>query len=106
MAKGLNYIVFAKHESNLRQKATIQELKSLSALQEKLAFAVNMGYNKNLEELINEMRRIYRVMVFTRNTSKTSTDLLAPFNPILNNNKKKDNKDDQGKNTGKAPPVS
>ena len=43
IAKGLNYIVFGKHQPNLRQNATIQELKSLSALQEKLAFAVNMG---------------------------------------------------------------
>ena len=59
VAKGLNYIIFGIHEHELRQSATVQQLKSLSSLQEKLAFAVNMGYIKTYNELIEEMLRIY-----------------------------------------------
>jgi len=61
VAMGLNYIVFGKHEPELRQNATQQQLKSLSSLQEKLAFAVNMGYISSYQQLLTEMRRIYRV---------------------------------------------
>jgi len=59
VAKGLNYIVFGKHEPDLRQKASQEQLQSLSRLQNQLAFAVDMGYIKSYDELINEMRRIY-----------------------------------------------
>jgi len=61
VAMGLNYIMFGKHEPELRQNATQQQLKSLSSLQEKLAFAVNMGYISSYQQLLTEMRRIYRV---------------------------------------------
>ena len=61
VAKALNYIVFGIHTSELRQNASSQQLKSLTNLQEKLAFAINMGYIKSFDELLNEMRRIYRV---------------------------------------------
>lgn len=59
IAKGLNYIVFGKHDENLRQLATPQQLKELADLQSKLAFAVDMGYIRTQDELVNEMRRIY-----------------------------------------------
>lgn len=60
VAKGLNYVVFGIHEPELRQRATEQQLKSLTSLQEKLAFAINMGYIKTYDQLINEIARIYR----------------------------------------------
>lgn len=66
LAKGLNYIVFGKHEGELRQSATPEQLKSLTELQKQLAFAVDMGYIRTFDELINEMRRIYKM----RNTYK------------------------------------
>lgn len=59
LAKGLNYIVFGKHADNLRQNATEEELKQLTELQKQFAFAVDMGYIKSFDELINEMRRIW-----------------------------------------------
>ena len=61
VAKGLNYIVFGVHDSELRQKATPQQLKELVDLQKKLAFAVDMGYIKTYESLIAEMRRMFRI---------------------------------------------
>lgn len=59
LAKGLNWIVFDKHENGIRQTATQEQLKELVDLQKKLAFACDMGYIKTFDELINEMRRIY-----------------------------------------------
>ena len=61
VAKGLNYIIFDKHEAGLRQYATQAQLRALSNLQQQLAFAVNMGYIKSFNELLNEMRRIYNM---------------------------------------------
>lgn len=59
LAKGLNYIVFNRHEENLRQTATQEQLKQLTELQKQLAFSIDMGYIKSFDELINEMRRIW-----------------------------------------------
>jgi hypothetical protein len=59
LAKGLNYIIFNKHEENLRQKASEIQLKQLTDLQKQLAFSIDMGYIKSFDELINEMRRIW-----------------------------------------------
>lgn len=61
IAKGLNYIVFGKHEEDLRQHATSDQLKQLTELQKQLAFAVDMGYIRSFPELINEMRRIWNM---------------------------------------------
>jgi len=59
LAKGLNYIVFGKHNSGLRDNANSKQLSELKGLQEKLSFVVDMGYIRTFDELINEMRRIY-----------------------------------------------
>ncbi len=61
LAKGLNYIVFDKHEENLRQKATQEQLNQLTEIQKQLAFSIDMGYIKSFDELINEMRRIWNM---------------------------------------------
>ena len=60
IAKGLNYIVFGNHKSGIRQTATPQQLKELSDLQQKLAFAVDMGYITSYEMLINSMISLYK----------------------------------------------
>ncbi len=60
LAKGLNYIIFGRHEKGIRQNASVKQLKELTNLQVKLAFAVDMGYIKSFDELINEMRRLYK----------------------------------------------
>jgi hypothetical protein len=59
IAKGLNHIVFEKHEHGIRQTASEEQLKELTDIQKKLAFAVDMGYIRSFDELLNEMRRIY-----------------------------------------------
>ena len=59
IAKALNYIVFNRHDENLRQLATKDQLKELSDLQSKLAFAIDMGYIRTFDQLINEMRRVW-----------------------------------------------
>jgi len=59
LAKGLNWIIFNRHENGIRQKATQGQLKELIELQKMLSFAVNMGYIRSFDELLNEMRRIY-----------------------------------------------
>lgn len=65
MAKGLNYIVFGYHEVQLRNKASEKQLKELEDLQKQLSFAIEMGYIKSFNGLIDEMRRIYLI----RNTT-------------------------------------
>ena len=59
LAKGLNWIIFNRHEKDIRNSATPVQLKDLVDLQKQLAFAVDMGYIKTFDELINEMRRMY-----------------------------------------------
>lgn len=61
LAKGLNYIIFGKHETGLRQIATQKQLQELTELQKQLAFAIDMGYIKSFDELLNEMRRIWNM---------------------------------------------
>lgn len=59
IAKGLNYIIFGKHEPGLRQNATEDQLIKLTDLQKKLAFAVDMGYINTYSDLILQMRKLY-----------------------------------------------
>ena len=59
LAKGLNWIVFDRHEAGIRQTASQDQLRELTDIQKKLAFACDMGYIRTFDELINEMRRIY-----------------------------------------------
>jgi hypothetical protein len=61
LAKGLNYIVFDRHEEGIRQTATQPQLQQLTELQKQLAFAVDMGYIRSFSELVNEMRRIWNI---------------------------------------------
>ena len=61
LAKGLNWIVFNKHEKEIRQIATQDQLKELNDIQKKLAFALDMGYIKSFDELLNEMRRMWHI---------------------------------------------
>lgn len=61
MAKGLNWIVFNKHENGIRQIANQSQLNELNDIQKKLAFAIDMGYIRTFDELINEMRRMWHL---------------------------------------------
>jgi len=59
MAKALNYIVFNRHEKGIRQTANPVQLKELSDVQKKLSFAIDMGYIRNYNQLLAEMRRMW-----------------------------------------------
>ncbi len=59
LAKGLNFVVFGRHETGIRNTATQNQLKEMETLEGRLAFAINMGYIKTFESLIDELRKIY-----------------------------------------------
>lgn len=59
VAKALNWIVFGKHNKNLRQIANPDQLKELSQLQTKLSFAIDMGYINSYKKLLEEMRKMW-----------------------------------------------
>jgi len=61
LSKALNYIVFGKHEAGIRNTGTKDQLKELVSLEEKMAFAIDMGYINSFDELLNELRKIWNV---------------------------------------------
>ena len=65
LATGLNYIVFSEHYAGIRQTASSEQLKDLTALQQQLAFSIRMGYIRTFDQLINEIRRIYEMKHLT-----------------------------------------
>ena len=60
IAKGLNYIVFGVHETMIRNTASSSQLKELDELQKSLAFSIDMGYIKSFNDLIEQMRILYK----------------------------------------------
>ena len=59
MAKALNWIVFNQHETNIRNRATQEQLRELEQLQSNLAFSIEAGFIKSFDELMSFMREIY-----------------------------------------------
>lgn len=59
IAKGLNWVVFNKHETGLRNTATAKELEELKMLESKLAFAIDSGFIKTQDELLRHMRKMW-----------------------------------------------
>ena len=53
-------IVFGKEVRNQRQTATQEQLKELNELQLTLSFAIDRGFIKTFEQLLYEMRRIWK----------------------------------------------
>ena len=60
LAMALNYCIFGKHETGIRNYGTKEELKQLQDLESKMAFAINMGYINSFDMLLEELRRIYK----------------------------------------------
>ena len=61
VAKAIQWIVYGKTGKGLRQTATEEQLKELNEIQLKLSFAIDMGYIKSYNQLLNEMREMYRI---------------------------------------------
>ena len=59
VAKGLNHIIFNHHKKGIRQTASAKELDSMTELEKKLAFSIDMEYIKSYKKLIEDMRSIY-----------------------------------------------
>ena len=57
LAKALNYKVFGKHETGIRNLATKEELKKLTELESKIAFAIDMGYIKSFNDCIEAVNK-------------------------------------------------
>lgn len=61
LAKALNHIVFGKHENGIRNTGTKEQLKELWNIEEKMAFAIDMGYIYSFDMLIEELRKMWRI---------------------------------------------
>lgn len=59
VAKAIQWIVFNRTGKNLRQQATQKELAEISDIENKLAYAIDMGFIKNQAQLICTMRKMY-----------------------------------------------
>ena len=58
-AKAIQWIVFNRTGKNLRQGASQKELAEISDIENKLAYAIDMGFIKNQAELIISLRKMY-----------------------------------------------
>ena len=67
MAKGLNYVIFGRHETGIRNFANEKELKDLHLLESQFAFAINQGYIKTFDEFIYELQKFYRKKLNKKN---------------------------------------
>lgn len=60
VGKGLNYIVFGRHEKGIRNTATVEQLEELNDIQKQLAFSIDIGLISSFQELMNIMIKMYR----------------------------------------------
>ena len=60
-AKAIQWIVFNRTGKELRQQATQKELAEISDIENKLAYAIDMGFITNQAQLICTMRKMYNV---------------------------------------------
>ena len=60
VAKGLNYCVFNKHETGLRNTANKDQLKDLERLEAKLSYAIDAGFIKSFSHLLEELRNEWK----------------------------------------------
>jgi hypothetical protein len=58
LAITLNNIVFGKHEVGIRNKGTKEQLRLLANIEEKMAFAIDMGYVNSFNMLMSELLKI------------------------------------------------
>lgn len=58
-AIAIQWIVFNRTGKELRQQATQLELAEISDIENKLAYAIDMGFIKNQAELIITLRKMY-----------------------------------------------
>lgn len=59
IAKGLNYIIFGKHETGIRNFASAQQLKDLEDLEKFFTGLIDLEFVKTQDELKAEIRKYY-----------------------------------------------
>jgi len=59
LARALNWVVFGMHKTGIRQEATAAQLKELAALEEKMAFAIDMGFIRTQDELLTTLKKMW-----------------------------------------------
>lgn len=57
LAKALNYKIFGRHETGIRNLATKEELEKLYQLEMNLAFSIDMGFLKSFGEVIKFLEK-------------------------------------------------
>ena len=60
LAKALNHIVFGKHEAGIRNTGSKEQLKHLANIEEKMAFAIDMGYITSFDMLLEQLRVLWK----------------------------------------------
>ena len=60
LAITLNNIVFGKHEVGIRNKGTKEQLRLLANIEEKMSFAIDMGYITSFDMLISELQKLLK----------------------------------------------
>lgn len=61
VATAVNYIVFNEHKEDLRNNATIEQLKLISDIQKNLVYGITMGFYPNTKVLIDGMRKMWDI---------------------------------------------
>jgi len=57
--RALNYIIFNRHETGIRNEASSEELRLLEKLQNNYAFAIDTGFVNDKEDLLLQLRQEY-----------------------------------------------
>ncbi len=61
VAKAIQWIVYRTTGKELRQVASQQQLAEINDIQTKLSFAIDFGYIKSYQQLVSELRKMYRI---------------------------------------------
>lgn len=61
VAKALNWIVYNEHSPDLRQRGDVQLIKKMDEMQRKVCFMLEMGYVRSMDNLVNELRKVYKL---------------------------------------------
>ena len=59
LGKALNFIIFNRNETGIRNTATEQQLKELEDLEKYLAMLIEMGHTESFDKLVDELRAMY-----------------------------------------------
>lgn len=59
IARGVNFIIFGKHETGIRNSGTSAQLKELTRLEEKVAYAIENGWLRSQEDVIKHLTKLY-----------------------------------------------